>query len=136
MLFKVHHIIHGITCIKLYDHVCNKVSNSQAILALILKITLLVLLVLLKEVFLITDETLTVYTRSPHINIQSSEQTYTKQTTRYNQNSTPPARKQVENVIKYIYASLRSHRREDHENQSYNGEDMNFIIFTRFSIEE
>ena len=77
MLFKVHHIIHGITCIKLYDHVCDKVSNSQAILALILKITLLVLLVLFEVLPLISHESLTVYTRSSHIITQSTGQSYT-----------------------------------------------------------
>ena len=38
MIFKVHLVIYGITRIKSYDHVCNKVSNSQAILAFDLRV--------------------------------------------------------------------------------------------------
>src|SRR5579859_4295242 len=102
MLFKVYHIIHGITCIKLYDHVYNKVSNSQAILALILKISLLVLLVWFKVVLLITHESLTVYTRSFHIITQSTGQSYTSKQRNIIRTVHQQQENQVENVLERI----------------------------------
>ena len=70
--------------IKFQDHGHRK--KTQAILALIKGLLKILLVLLVVDELLITNENLTVYTRSttPSSNIQSSEQSYTRQTNRFN----------------------------------------------------